>query len=69
MWAPVRPGTPAHHPHPLLGPEQPVPRIAQPRHDVALLVQLLVQRPGVDRQVRVRLAEGRHPLGRGDPQM
>src|SRR5437879_4478632 len=39
----------------LPGPEQPVPRIPQPRQDVAVLVQLAVERGGEDRHVGVVL--------------
>src|SRR5207253_10307543 len=50
----------------LPGPEQPVPRIPQPRQDVAVLVQLAVERGGEDRHVGVVLEHVAHALGRRD---
>ena len=47
-------------------PKLPVARIAQARHDVAQLVQPLVQRRQVDRHIRVGGRERRDTLGRGD---
>ena len=48
----------------LPGPEQPVPRIPQPRQDVAVLVQLAVERGGEDRHVGVVLEHVARALGR-----
>src|SRR2546430_11956148 len=51
---------------PLARPEQPVPRIAQSRQDVAVLVQLAVQRRGEDRDVGVVLQHAARAFGRRD---
>src|SRR5438445_12645576 len=48
----------------LARPEQPVPRIPQPREDVAVLVQLAVERRGEDRHVGVVLEHAARALGR-----
>src|SRR5205823_7128266 len=50
----------------LTGAEQPVPRIAQPGQDVALRVQLAVERRGEHRDVAVGLEHAAHALGSGD---
>src|SRR2546429_8675629 len=45
-------------------PEQPVTRIPQPRQDVAVLVQLAVQRRGEDRHVGMVFEHAARALGR-----
>jgi hypothetical protein len=49
----------------LLRPEQPVPRVPQPRHDVAVVVQPAVDGRGEDGHVRVVLLHVGNALGRG----
>src|SRR5439155_21132714 len=52
----------------LAGAELPVAGVAEAGDDVALLVEALVERADVDRDVRVRAGEGSYPVGRGgDP--
>lgn len=48
----------------LLGPEQPIPGVAQPRQDIGFLVQALVQRCGIDRDVGVIVAQHPQPFRR-----
>src|SRR5438552_11632418 len=47
-------------------PELAISRIAEAGHDVALLVQALVERRDMDRNVGVRARESAHSLRRGD---
>ena len=37
--------------------ELPIPRVAQSRHNIALFVQLLINRGQVDRHVRMRILQ------------
>src|SRR5207247_10992744 len=50
----------------LPGPEQPVPRVPQPGEDIAVVVQLAVERRGEDGHVGVRPEHAPHPLGGRD---
>src|SRR6185295_13229174 len=50
----------------LAGAEQAVAGVAQARQDVALRVELAVERGREDVDVRVRLEQPPHALGRGD---
>src|SRR4029453_7670538 len=61
----VRPNFLAPHSN-LLSAEYTVARVAQPRHDVAVIVQLPVDRRGGDRELRVRLLERPDALRTGD---
>jgi len=50
----------------LLRPEQPVPRVSEARHDVGVVVEVVVEGGGVDGDRRVGGGEDAHALGCGD---
>src|SRR6266550_542180 len=50
----------------LSGAEQPIAPVCQPRQDVAVVVELAVERGGEDGDVGVGLEHAPHALGRGD---
>jgi len=50
----------------LAGAEEAVARVAEARHDVALLIEGAIQSGAVDGDVRVAAGESTHALGRGD---
>src|SRR5690606_34259581 len=50
----------------LLGAEDLVSRVAQPGHDVAVLVQSIINGGGIDNDVRVCFLDGLYPFGGGD---
>ncbi len=53
-------------PLPLLGAEDPVARVAQAGNDIAMLIEVLIQRADIEIYIRVRLGKGLHAFRSGN---